>query len=586
MNLALMNLDPPNGTQALSGNLGRVVDVDPPAIPPPTTTTPFSFTYTAVSNDFTAVNAYYHTDWMYRFIEGLGFNVATYFDGTTFPVPVDHQGKGNAVNASANGNAAGNGMGKFLYGLAQAGQTIGIAADVRVCLHEFGHALLWDHVNSPNFGWCHSAGDTLAAILHDPGEGTRPLHDLPVDHGRHTGHRPSSRSQRRRRMGLGRQPRRPAVRQRADPVDADVPRLPRYRRRRRRHQRQALRRALPRVPHRPAIGTLTVTTTDPRVFVTALQDADELTTAFEGHAGGAWHKVIRWSFEQQGLFQPPGAPTPVTQPGAPPDVDVYIDDGRSGSYEPYLANIGASPGVWNRAAADGGTTNQDPVAGTTNHLYVRVHNRGTQTAQNVAVKAYQGKPGTPLHWPGDWTPLTTASATGPDLAPGASAVIGPFMWTPAQSGPVSVLASASATGDISNADTVNGPISNRRLVPNDNNLAQRDLTAVGVVAAWHDQPEALVGVHNAGQHRLEAVLGRRRLPRCRHQRLRVHGDPEVLHVARRGQLALGDDRRDVDLQRDEDRVPRLRAVVGRQQLDASPGQRHQVARQLVRASRG
>ena len=39
----------------------------------------------------------------------------------------------------------------------------------------------------------------------------------------------------------------------------------------------------------------------------------------------------------------------------------------------------------------------------------------------------------------------------------------------------------SATGDASNADTVNGPISNRRLVPNDNNLAQRDFTAGGVV---------------------------------------------------------------------------------------------------------
>ena len=100
-----------------------------------------------------------------------------------------------------------------------------------------------------------------------------------------------------------------------------------------------------------AIGTLTATTTDPRVFVTALQDADDLTVNFEGHPGGAWHKVIRWSFEKQGLFQPPGAPTPVTQPGAPPDVDVFINDGRNGEYEPYLTNLGASPGVWNRLAA-------------------------------------------------------------------------------------------------------------------------------------------------------------------------------------------------------------------------------------------
>ena len=115
-----------------------------------------------------------------------------------------------------------------------------------------------------------------------------------------------------------------------------------------------------------AIGTLTVTTTDPRVFVTALQDADELTVNFEGHPSGAWHKVIRWSFEKQGLFQPPGAPTPVTQPGAPPDVDVFINDGRNGEYEPYLTNLGTSPGVWNRLASDGGTANQEPTAGVTN----------------------------------------------------------------------------------------------------------------------------------------------------------------------------------------------------------------------------
>ena len=41
----------------------------------------------------------------------------------------------------------------------------------------------------------------------------------------------------------------------------------------------------------------------------------------------------------------------------------------------------------------------------------------------------------------------------------------------------------SATGDASNADTVNGAIGNRRLVPNDNNLAQRDFTASGGVSS-------------------------------------------------------------------------------------------------------
>jgi hypothetical protein len=36
-------------------------------------------------------------------------------------------------------------------------------------LHEFCHELLWENVGSPNFGFAHSAGDSLAAILLDPG---------------------------------------------------------------------------------------------------------------------------------------------------------------------------------------------------------------------------------------------------------------------------------------------------------------------------------------------------------------------------------------------------------------------------------
>ena len=47
---------------------------------------------------------------------------------------------------------------------------IGIACDWRVVLHELGgHGILYPHVHSPNFGFSHSAGDSFAAILNDPG---------------------------------------------------------------------------------------------------------------------------------------------------------------------------------------------------------------------------------------------------------------------------------------------------------------------------------------------------------------------------------------------------------------------------------
>ncbi len=480
-NLPMFNLGPVGaGSQALTGTTTAVQDIDAPVVAPPTTTSPFNFEYSSPTNDFAAASSYHHTDWMYRLVEGMGFNRSTYFDGTVFPVPVDHMGFGSSVNAQAPGNAAGNGIGRFRYGLMMAGQTMGIAAHLGVCLHEFGHALLWDHVNSPNFGWCHSAGDTLAMLAMDPTSkapdrgatfpfvtagtpGIDRRHDRRVtdgwafggtrdDHQYGTEQILSSLMFRVYRVTGG------------DDADVEVKRF--------------AARYLSYLIIR-AIGTLTATTTDPRVFVNALQTADDLTTVFEGHPGGAWHKVIRWGFEKQGLFQQPGAPTPVTQPGAPPAVDVFIDDGRNGEYEPYLTTIGSSPGVWNRLAADGGTANQQPVAGAVNHLYVRVGNRGLSAATGVSVKCYQGKPGTGLTWPGDWVPLTTASLPSADIPAGGATIVGPFAWTPVNSGPVSVLASASATGDASNADTVNGPLPIRRLVPNDNNLAQRDLVASG-----------------------------------------------------------------------------------------------------------
>lgn len=475
--VTLLGLVPPaGGIQELRGNFVQLMDTDAPVVAAPTTTTPFSFCYSAISNDFAAANAYVHYDGAYRLVEGMGFNIATYFDGTSFPVPVDHQGFANQVNAAAHGNAAGNGMGRYRNGVVRAGCPVGIATDPRVVLHEFGHALLWDHVNSPNFGFCHSAGDTLAAILHDPGSkapdrfqtfpfpGLDRRHDRDVAAGWAWG---GSRDDRQYGSEQILSTLLFRVYRATGGDDADIA-----------VQRSAARYLAFLICK--AIGTLTVTTRDPRVFATALMDADDSTTVFEGHSGGTWHKVIRWSFEQQGLYQPAGAPTPVTRPGAPPPIDVYIDDGRDGGYLPYLPDSAATVDIWNRQAADGIGTHEDSQLGQTNYVYVRVKNRGTQPADNVVVKVFQGDPAGGLVWPTGWHAVTTPqlSAAGP-LSPGGQMVVGPFEWTPQVSGRESLLASVSAPdvsgvpGDLSNADTVNGPIPHWQLVPFDNNLAQR-----------------------------------------------------------------------------------------------------------------
>jgi len=462
-------------------------EIEPPTAPDPTTTPPFAFDYNVKTTNFAAVNAYHHVNWFFNLIKGMGFNLSTYFDGTTFPVPVDHWGLGGSTNVNAHcaGNALGNGIGHFCFASAQKGQTVGIADDIRVVIHEFGHALLWDNVKSPNFGFAHSAGDALAAILTDPTSiapdrfltfpwpqsETGPIdrrHDRSVTKGwgwfgnmyntQYYGEQVLSTTLFRLYRSVGGD----------SPHPADRAWASRY------------------VSYLiiKAIGTLTNTTNNPEVFVTALMNADLTTINFEGHPGGALHKVIRWAFEKQGLFQPnavPGTTTPVTKEGNPPNVDVYIDDGRHGEYQ-YLYAFWESQDIWVRRNPDGGTTHQDPVIGKPNYMYVRVKNRGTQTANNVIVKAYHCNPGSGMVWPDHWSPMDTPQlpASGP-IPSGGQVVVGPFMWTPKVFGHECLLAIASATGDRGNDTTVFRPIPHARFVPFDNNIGQRNVYPVYVI---------------------------------------------------------------------------------------------------------
>lgn len=490
----LLGLTPPanpGDPQALTGEYVDIQDYNSPDVDPPTAPLPTgNFSFSAVEDDFSAVSAYFHSDDIFRMIQGMGFNLNSYFDGTTFPVPVDHRGKGGAVNAHCAGNVTGDGIGEFSYGLAEAGEPVGIAATVRVILHEFGHALLWDHVDSPNFGFAHSAGDGLAAILKDPGSnapdrfmtfpwvttanpGIDRRHDRAVgagwawgganDVGGYSSEQILATTHFRAYRSTG-----------GDDGNIDVKRF-------------AARYMVYLILY--ATSTLTPMTnpSDPDDWATALMEADTDTLNFEGHPGGAFHKVIRWSFEKQGLYQnPPVGPgdPPVTTEGAPPAVDVYIDDGRNGEYT-YQSNFWNTTDLWVRNNPDGGLTHQTPIVGVPNYMYVRVKNRGSETANNVVVSAYNCIPAAGLVWPDDWQPMTTAQlpASGP-IPSGGDTVVGPFEWTPQVIGHECVLASVSADDDLSNADPASmrpcatGPIPHWRLVPFDNNIAQRNLAPV------------------------------------------------------------------------------------------------------------
>ncbi|NJO61136.1 MAG: hypothetical protein HC836_23630 [Richelia sp. RM2_1_2] len=171
--VVLENLDAPvAGTQSLQGTWAIISEIETPNVTSPTRPVGSDFDYDVRTNEFAAVNAYYHTDRFFQLVADLGFPLTgpgSYFDGTTFPVRVDHRGLGNAINAHCPGD--GDGIDHTCYALADANDTtnpISIAADWRVVLHELGgHGILHDHVNSANFGFAHSAGDSFAMILND-----------------------------------------------------------------------------------------------------------------------------------------------------------------------------------------------------------------------------------------------------------------------------------------------------------------------------------------------------------------------------------------------------------------------------------
>ena len=94
------------------------------------------------------------------------------------PILIDPDGTDGVVNALVFGNSGSNGVEKIVFGPmqpgnSQVGKGVGNASDIRVVLHEFCHTLLFAQLGSPNFGFAHSAGDSLAAILCDPDSSLR-----------------------------------------------------------------------------------------------------------------------------------------------------------------------------------------------------------------------------------------------------------------------------------------------------------------------------------------------------------------------------------------------------------------------------
>jgi hypothetical protein len=490
----------PGANQALTGGFVQISDFELATAAPPTEAPGTDFSYGTRTNNFAAVNAYYLCDRFFRLVEDLGFPLSTYFDGTTFPVPVDHRGRFgtlNGIERNASCSGDGDGIANVDFELADLTDTanpMGIAADWRVVLHELGgHGILYDHVNSANMGFSHSAGDSFAVILNDPSTlaadrfesfpwvsfiGRR--HDRGVgagwgwggtqDVGGYSSEQILATTLFRVYRSLG-----------GDSTDLG--------------RREFAARCMAYLMLR-AVGTLTPMSnpSSPAQFLAALMAADAGNWTSEGLFGGAYGKVLTWAFEKQNL-----------NAGAVPPVDVYVDDGRAGEYG-YLPVHWATTTIWNRRSPDGDTEtdHQEPAlldgAGmpATNYAYVKIKNRGTSIATSVTVKGFHCKPSAGVLWPNDLQPMTTAQVSAGTLQPNNTEekTVGPFEWTPVTNawGHDCMLMIVSSTGDPSNVDTFTAGevVEDWRLVPNDNNVAQRNVTLVpgggglqGLMAGLH-----------------------------------------------------------------------------------------------------
>ncbi|WP_445219323.1 hypothetical protein ACKWRH_03435 [Bradyrhizobium sp. Pa8] len=494
-----------------------------PQYDPPEQVPPFAFS--ARTNEFAAVSAYCHCDSMMRLVEGFGFDLHNHFHDVKQPLTVDHRAKLLAGSGARDGRGMNAYVTPFLgdtaqrpwnvamlFALADLSDTwkhpLGLVADVRFVWHEFCHVLILAATGSTEFDFAHSAGDALGAIMCDPASKlsapwrgvTFPFVQLPL-----------RRHDRKVEQGWGWSGtlyEKPAptygVRDPAgynseqilsstlfrlycaaggDAVRSNQAREPDLERRRAAayHTAYLIVRAI------ASLGAVeTEPTGEASQFATALMDADVGTPDldYEGSTqrGGMLHKVVRWTFEQQGLYQTssPGQ----NRPGSAPPIDIYVDDGRKGQYQ-YSDTWSALPAVlWVQHSEGDSAPHETPRPGYVNYVYVILRNRGTQPADGATVSVFAATDDAADVWNTASTgwELLDGDTTQRYVPNGASVKFGPFRWTPQAGKRNALLVRATVAGDRSNIDTgstlpcATGPVVVADLVRADNNLGYREWT--------------------------------------------------------------------------------------------------------------
>ncbi len=207
------------------------------------------------------------------------------------------------------------------------------------------------------------------------------------------------------------------------------------------------------------------------------------------------HKVIRWAFEAQGLYNPFGKIT--NAPGAPPPVDIFIEDLRpaweataSGGVEYDKGSYNPVSLAWDQNQLPSNKyplvprpqwqASLDAISIAPNEISVIVGNRGTNQAQNVTVSLWWHvwTSGSPPQWDrATWTQCSPATSSAKNIPKNSNNVsFDAFDAVPLPPNTrYLLLAQATCADDRANIDPAAGLSCNQQaplidLVAGDNNL--------------------------------------------------------------------------------------------------------------------
>ena len=143
-----------------------------------------------------------------------------------------------------------------------------------------------------------------------------------------------------------------------------------------------------------------------------------------------------------------------------------------------------SPDIWVRNQLDETEegperSHQAPIVNAVNYMYVDVHNRGSERAEDISVEAFHCNPGTAMLWPNDFESMGTVTLpSGIDAE--ASATVGPFLWTPTLQEHECLLAVVNSPDDPTAAPIFPRSVPHWQLVRFDNSVGQRNVSPVRV----------------------------------------------------------------------------------------------------------